>query len=57
MTRQCIMGRRFATIEELSEETTVWHNHSNAQQRGVDWQFNIDDARIKLKSIYPKLEV
>lgn len=57
MTRQCIMGRRFATIEELSEETTVWHNHSNAQQRGVDWQFKIDDARIKLKSIYPKLEV
>jgi hypothetical protein len=23
----------------------------------VDWQFKVDDARVKLKSIYPKLEV
>jgi hypothetical protein len=57
MTRQCITGRRFATIAALSEETTAWHNHSNAHQRGVDWQFKIDDARMKLKSVYPKVEV
>lgn len=57
MTRQCVTGRRFATIKELSAETTAWHNHSNARQRGVDWQFKVDDARIKLKSVYPKLEV
>lgn len=57
MTRQCIKGRRFATVEEVREETTAWHEHSNARQRGVDWQFKVDDARLKLKSIYPKLEV
>jgi hypothetical protein len=57
MTRQCLTGRRFATVEELREETTAWHEHSNARQRGVDWQFKIDDARLKLKSIYPKLQV
>jgi DDE superfamily endonuclease len=57
MTRQCVSGRRFATIKELSDETTAWHNRSNARQRGVDWQFKVDDARIKLKSVYPKLEV
>jgi hypothetical protein len=57
MTRQCVSGRRFATIKELSDETTAWHNHSNARQRGVDWQFKVADARIKLKSVYPKLEV
>jgi hypothetical protein len=57
MTRQCVTGRRFATIKELSDETTAWHNHSNARQRGVDWQFKVDDARTKLKSVYPKLEV
>jgi hypothetical protein len=54
MTRQCIKGRRFATIEALRSETTAWHQHSNDKQRGVDWQFKIDDARIKLKSVYPK---
>lgn len=57
MTRQCLTGRRFATAGEISEETTAWHEHSNARQRGVDWQFKIDDARMKLKSVYPKLEV
>lgn len=57
MTRQCVMGRRFATVEELRAETTAWHEHSNARQRGVDWQFKLDDARVKLKSVYPNLEV
>jgi hypothetical protein len=57
MTRQCVTGRRFGTIEEVDEETSAWHDYSNAKQRGVDWQFKIDDARVKLKSIYPKLEV
>lgn len=55
MTRQCITGRRFATVAELRAETSAWHEHSNARQRGVDWQFKVDEARLKLKSIYPKL--
>ena len=59
MTRQCMTGRRmtgrrFATIEELRAETTAWHEYINDNQRGVDWQFCIEDARIKLKSLYPK---
>ncbi len=57
MTRQCVTGRRFATVAELREQTTAWHEHSNARQKTVDWQFKVDDARVKLKSIYPKLEV
>jgi hypothetical protein len=57
MTRQCVNGRRFATVEILRAETAAWHDHSNARQRGVDWQFKVDDARMKLKSVYPKLEV
>ena len=52
-----VTGRRFATVEEISSQTTAWHEHNNARQRSVDWQFQVDDARVKLKSIYPKLEV
>ena len=55
MTRQCLGDRRFGSIEELRKETTAWATDSNARQRGVDWQFCIDDARIKLKSLYPKI--
>ena len=55
MTRQCLKGRRFGTIEEIRKETKAWQQRTNDKQRGVDWQFRIDDARIKLKSLYPKL--
>jgi len=54
MTRQCIKRRRFGTIRQLREETKAWYTHSNARHRIVDWQMSIGDARIKLKSIYPK---
>jgi len=55
MTRQCLKDRRFETADALRSETTAWHNNSNDKQRGVDWQFKVTDARIKLKSIYPKI--
>src|SRR5262247_356628 len=57
LTRQCVADRRFGDVVSLREETTAWHEQRNARQRMVDWQFKVDDARVKLKSIYPKLEV
>jgi hypothetical protein len=33
------------------------HHAINDRQRGVDWQFRIDDARVKLRSVYPKIVV
>jgi hypothetical protein len=56
MTRQCVHGRRFATIVELRAETAAWQQSTNAKQRGVDWQFRIEAARRKLKSLYPKIK-
>lgn len=57
MTRQCVTGRRFGTIDLLRSETGAWQHHVNAKQRGVDWQFQVNDARIKLKTVYPKIIV
>ena len=54
MTRQCVAGRRFATIDGLRAGTAAWQQHTNDKQRGVDWQSRIDGARAKLKSLYPK---
>lgn len=54
MTRQCLNNRKFSDIESLQEEVEAWSNHQNENQKGVDWQFKIDDARIKLKRLYPK---
>jgi hypothetical protein len=57
MTRQCLKDRRFGTIDELRKETAAWHSAINNRQRGVDWQFRIDDARAKLRTVYPKIVV
>ena len=54
LTRQCLKGRRFETIHSLRKETAAWSSASNHKQRTVDWQFSIDDTRIKLQSLYPK---
>lgn len=53
LTRQCLNGRRFGTIAELQKEVSAWQQYTNDQQRTVDWQFQVDDARIKLRSLYP----
>ena len=55
LTRQCISGRRIESIEMLRTETSAWADSSNEKQRGVDWQFTIEKARVKLKSLYPKI--
>lgn len=57
MTRQCLKDRRFATLAELRRETEAWHCAINKRQRGVAWQFRIDDARVKLRAVYPKIIV
>lgn len=54
LTRQCIAKRRISSIEMLTQETKAWSNDINNSQRSVDWQMKIDDARYKLKSIYPR---
>jgi len=55
MTRQCISDRRIEDINMLRTETLAWADSSNEEQRGVDWQFTVEKARIKLKSLYPNL--
>jgi DDE superfamily endonuclease len=56
MTRQCLSGRRIGDIETLRKEISAWSTDVNRRQRGVDWQMKINDARCKLKSVYPKIK-
>jgi hypothetical protein len=57
LTRQCVADGRFGDVETLREETDAWSTDVNNTQRGVDWQMKIDDARTKLKSVYPKIKL
>ncbi len=56
MTRQCLNKRRIGDIVTLQEEVQAWAIAVNDRQKGVEWQFTINDARLKLKSIYPKIK-
>jgi hypothetical protein len=53
MTMQCLGKRRIPSIEELNRNLLAWHCERNKNQKGVDWQFTAEDARIKLKRLYP----
>jgi len=52
MTSQCL-GRRIPDIESLSAELSVWNIARNEAAVNVNWQFRTEDARIKLKRLYP----
>jgi len=55
LTRQCL-DRRTPNIETLRRETKAWEHRRNNQQKGVDWRFATEDARMKLKRLYPHIE-
>ena len=56
LTRQCL-DRRIADLDILNTELTAWQNAVNTNQRQVNWQFTTNDARTKLRHLYPeKLE-
>ena len=57
MTRQSIGDRRINDLKSLREQIRAWSDDVNGIQRGVDWQMKIDDARCKLKSVYPKIKL
>jgi len=53
LTRQCL-DRRISNLDFLNTELAAWQRATNADQRQVDWQFTTEDARIKLRHLYPK---
>ena len=56
LTSQCLSDRRIGALTELHTAIATWSEKTNAKQRGVDWQFRIENARVKLKRLYPKIK-
>lgn len=56
MSSQCLGKRRIDNLVDLDQELHTWHTCRNAYQKGVDWQFSTEDARVKLKSLYPIID-
>lgn len=51
---QCLNGR-IGDVETVIKEVAAWQNNKNMAGKRIDWQFKVDDARIKLKRLYPSL--
>jgi hypothetical protein len=51
---QCL-DRRIPDKQTLQREVAQWQNQRDLLQATVDWRFSTDDARIKLKRLYPTL--
>ena len=56
LTKQCLK-RRIDSIEKVKEELDKWVMIRNSEPKKVDWQFRTSDARIKLKGLYPDINI
>jgi hypothetical protein len=48
------LNRRMADLHIMTREVAAWEARRNRHQATIDWRFTTKDARIKLKSLYPK---
>jgi predicted DNA-binding protein len=53
LSTQCLGKQRINSVVELNEILSAWEVDRNTRQKGVNWQFTAEDARIKLKRLYP----
>lgn len=56
LDRMCL-DQRFENGEQMTGEVTMWQAERNAHHATVDWRFTTEDARIKLKKLYPSILV
>lgn len=55
LSRQCL-SHRIPDKESLQKKLEAWKENRNNLNAQIDWQFKTEDARIKLKHLYPKLK-
>ena len=56
LARQCL-DRRIPDLGALRREVAAWQRARNAAAVKVDWQFTAADARVKLKKLYPTVQL
>jgi hypothetical protein len=56
LARQCL-DRRIEAAAELRREVAAWEEPRNERAAAIQWRFTTTDARIKLRHLYPSLQV
>jgi hypothetical protein len=52
LSKECL-DRRIADLPTLKDEIGHWSNRRNKKTNGANWQFTTEDARVKLRKLYP----
>lgn len=55
LIKQCL-SRRIGDLEEMRTEVAAWQKKRDNAGSTINWQFTCENARIKLKRLYPTLE-
>ena len=55
LNRQCL-NRRLPDQDTLKLEIAAWSEERNQKSDSVNWRFTTEDARIKLKQLYPSIQ-
>jgi hypothetical protein len=56
LNRQCL-DRCIPDKATLAQETAAWAAKRNNNGSTANWRFTTDDARIKLKRLYPSIDL
>jgi transposase len=56
LKRQALKGR-LPDIETVTQKATAWEQRRNQMEATIDWRFTTEDARIKLKRLYPIVNI
>lgn len=54
LNRQCL-NRRIGDMDTMKKEVVAWLKDRNNKNAKINWQFTNDNARIKLKKLYPTI--
>jgi len=52
---QCLAGR-IPDMEKIKTQVKAWQEARNNKNAKINWQFTTEDARIKLRKLYPTFE-
>ncbi len=51
---QCL-NRHILTMDKVKTEFEAWQRNRNSKNAKINWQFTKEDARMKLKRLYPTI--
>ena len=56
LEKQCL-GERIGDEMTLRQRLSIWNADRNTRNKKIDWQFETADARIKLRRLYPQIQM